>query len=291
MKLCIEIIETLNHNMIFESGVRMNAKQARNVVANLLVSDEIQCEKVLSILETLHNSLVSMNWNMKHDVCSAAVKAVKELQKLKTKVDGENIVSLLSGLKASYVVAEIANILDLSQAQVDNAVKVNDKLVNDSGIVRLVTCDGDKIIIALSTAPTLTKGDIQLITGLNDHAFNHEIGLLLDADKVKSVAYNVYKLAVSSVEFGIKDSLSNVVPPFTNEENEASGYKLEDQRFQVTGICRRTGKQATYHNVKFMWSLDGSRQIWSLSGDCLSYALKTVDKVELCQRANPIDRG
>lgn len=63
----------------------------------------------------------------------------------------------------------------------------------------LITNPEQQILTALTGVERLTKGDIQLMTGLNDHEFNHEIGLLLDADKVISVAYHVYRLPDATV--------------------------------------------------------------------------------------------
>lgn len=239
--------------------------------------------------------------------------------------------------------------------------------------------DSDLILEALASGEPMRALEIQKVTGLTAWYFGHEIGLLLDADKVKSVAYNVYQLpepetsetdsafntlldnlndfqervegylerkgglvpifqvaantgltqeqvlegaviseritikgeyvVIEGVGSGWDSNLSLTVAtvdtpvlptatahinlglpmetpimtslPFTNEENEESGYSLEDNLYSVTGLDRNTGKPATYNNARFRWSLDGKRPLVFVGGHCVSHCLLNITSFEL----------
>lgn len=80
----------------------------------------------------------------------------------------------------------------------------------------------------------------------------------------------------------------NVESPWTAKEEEFVAGMLKPL-FIVTGIDRRTGRVESYKNASFSWvGIKDDKPMWSIAGECASYALESIDNIEKMKTAADI---
>lgn len=80
----------------------------------------------------------------------------------------------------------------------------------------------------------------------------------------------------------------NVPAPWSQKECEFLAPYLSP-KFIITGICKSTGKQVSYHNATFDWiGINNDKQSWVVGGFCISESLETIDKIEKVTSGNKL---